>query len=149
MKRDILWIQSILPHRFPFLMVDRVISLSSDEAVGIKNVTINEPYFQGHFPNEPIMPGILIVEALAQLGGTLIAFIKGEEGEQKGYFAGIDHVRFRKPVYPGDQVILKVVLVKHKGQIYKVRGTATVDDEVVVEGELLLAFREPLREKER
>ncbi|MGC8720055.1 MAG: 3-hydroxyacyl-ACP dehydratase FabZ [Thermodesulforhabdaceae bacterium] len=142
METDIKWVQSILPHRYPFLMIDRVISLSSTEAVAIKNVTINEPFFQGHFPDEPIMPGVLLLEALAQLGGILINSINdGEQSKRRGYFAGLDGVRFRKPVTPGDQIILKVTLLKHKGGIFKLKGEATVQDEIVVEGELLIALK--------
>lgn len=142
MTKEIKWIQTVLPHRYPFLMIDRIISLSSDEAVAIKNVTINEPYFQGHFPDEPIMPGVLLLEALAQLGGVLINSLNGEDKpKQKGYFAGIDGVRFRKPVTPGDQIILKVSLLKHKGGIYKLKGEAKVQGEVVVEGEFLIATK--------
>lgn len=142
MTNDIKWIQSILPHRYPFLMVDRVLSISKEEAVGIKNVTINEPYFQGHFPDEPIMPGVLLLEALAQLGGILIDFGQSESRkEEKGYFAGLDGVRFRKPVRPGDQIILKMTLLKHKGNVYKFKGVATVDGDIAVEGEFLIALR--------
>ena len=144
MVKDTKWIQSVLPHRYPFLMVDRVTEISTEEAVGIKNVTINEPYFQGHFPDEPIVPGVLILEALAQLGGILISFIKGEEKEQKGYFAGIDNARFRRPVRPGDQIVLKVSVLKHRGDIFKIKGVATVDGEVAAEGELMIALRKPL-----
>lgn len=142
MTKEIKWIQTVLPHRYPFLMIDRIISLSSDEAVAIKNVTINEPYFQGHFPDEPIMPGVLLLEALAQLGGVLINSLNGEDQpNQKGYLAGIDGVRFRKPVTPGDQIILKVSLLKYKGGIYKLKGEAKVQGEVVVEGEFLIATK--------
>ncbi|MEJ5299757.1 MAG: 3-hydroxyacyl-ACP dehydratase FabZ [Thermodesulforhabdaceae bacterium] len=143
MTKDVKWVQSILPHRYPFLMVDRIINVSTEEVVGIKNVTINEPYFQGHFPDEPIMPGVLILEALAQLGGVLISAIKGEEKEQRGYFAGIDNARFRKPVRPGDQIILRVSLLKHRGDLFKLKGVATVDDEIAAEGEFLIALKKP------
>ncbi|MCX7822030.1 MAG: 3-hydroxyacyl-ACP dehydratase FabZ [Syntrophobacterales bacterium] len=140
MTKDVKWIQSVLPHRYPFLMVDRILFISAEEAVGVKNVTINEPYFQGHFPDDPIMPGVLLLEALAQLGGAMINFGHGEKEERRGYFAGLDGVRFRRPVRPGDQIILKVTLIKHKGNIYKLKGEATVDGETVVEGELLIAL---------
>lgn len=140
MTKDVKWIRSVLPHRYPFLMVDRVISLSAEEAVGVKNVTINEPYFQGHFPDDPIVPGVLLLEALAQLGGILINFTEDNRKERRGYFAGLDGVRFRKPVRPGDQIILRVTHLKHKGNIYKLKGEATVDGEIAVEGELIIAL---------
>ncbi len=149
MKYDIGWIQSVLPHRYPFLLVDRIISVSETEVCGMKNVTINEPYFQGHFPDEPIMPGVLILEALAQVSGILISFILGQEQNLRGYFAGIDNVRFRKPVRPGDQLLLKVSLLRQKGGIYKLKGVATVENEIAVEGDFLIAFKEPALKGEK
>ena len=130
-----------LPHRFPFLLVDRIIEVSEDgtRAVGIKNVTINEPFFQGHFPNYPIMPGVLIVEALAQTAGA--AFLRSEKFKDKlGVLAGIDGFRFRRPVVPGDTLRLEVSLLKMRGPVGRVAGRATVDGEVVAEGEITFAL---------
>ncbi|SFM90921.1 3-hydroxyacyl-ACP dehydratase FabZ [Thermodesulforhabdus norvegica] len=138
-------ILNVLPHRYPFLMIDRVLSVSDDEAVAIKNVSINEPFFQGHFPDEPIMPGVLIVEALAQLGG-IFAFRYQKADSGRGYFMGMDKVRFRKPVYPGDQIKLQVRLQKKKGSVYRFEGTASVDGHVVCEAELLIIVKETLNE---
>lgn len=138
---------SVLPHRYPFLMIDRVISVSENEAVALKNVSINEPFFQGHFPDEPIMPGVLIVEALAQLGGIFaFKYQKAESG--RGYFMGMDKVRFRKPVYPGDQIRLHVKLLKRKGSVYRFEGIAYVGESVVCEAELLIIVRETLGDQE-
>lgn len=132
-------IQELLPHRYPFLMLDRVLEYSDAIAIGIKNVSANEPYFQGHFPNRPIMPGVLIVEAMAQLGGIIM--LKKTNGQGKlTLFAGIDKIRFRKVVVPGDQLVLKAELLKVHANIGKVRASAHVDDELVTEGQLLFSL---------
>ncbi len=141
MPYDVNWIMSVLPHRYPFLMVDRVIELNMEKAVALKNVSVNEPFFMGHFPNNPIMPGVLIVEALAQVGG-IFAYNYQNGGTEKGFFMGMDKVRFRKPVRPGDQLILKVTLLKKRGNVYKFKGEALVNDTLVTEAELLLTFRD-------
>jgi 3-hydroxyacyl-[acyl-carrier-protein] dehydratase len=138
MEKDIQEVMQLLPHRYPFLLVDRILEITAEEIVGLKNVSINEPYFQGHFPGHPIMPGVLIVEALAQTGGFL-AFSLNIDQENVGavYFMGIDKVRFRKPVRPGDQLILKLRLIKKRGPVFKMRGEAFVEGKLVAEAELM------------
>jgi len=139
---DIKEIVRLLPHRFPFLLVDRILEGEKNKSmVGLKNVSMNEPFFQGHFPNDPIMPGVLILEGMAQVGGILAFYsIPEMVGEKLIYFAGIDKVRFRRPVVPGDQLIFEMVVLKHKGKIWKMAGTARVDNEVVAEAEFMAAF---------
>ena len=139
---DIKEIIRLLPHRYPFLLVDRFLDGEKGKSmVGLKNVSMNEPFFQGHFPSEPIMPGVLILEGMAQVGG-LLAFYSIPEmiGEKLIYFAGIDKVRFRQPVIPGDQLIYEMEVLKHKGKIWKMAGIAKVEDKVVAEAEFLAAF---------
>ena len=132
---DSIEIQKILPHRFPFLLVDRIIELDPEKkAVGIKNVTINEPFFQGHFPGYPVMPGVLIVEAMAQVAGIL-AFKSGAKGNSV-YFMSIEKAKFRKPVIPGDQLHIKMNVIKQRGNVWKCAGEAFVEDKLVAEAEL-------------
>jgi 3-hydroxyacyl-[acyl-carrier-protein] dehydratase len=133
---DIREIQNLLPHRYPFLLVDRVIELEPKvKAVGIKNITANEEFFQGHFPGNPIMPGVLIIEALAQLSG-LLAFGSGVAPGKSVYFLSIEKAKFRKPVVPGDQLRLEVNVLKIRGDtIWKLSGNAFVDDKTVTEAE--------------
>lgn len=133
-------IQKILPHRFPFLLVDRIIELVPQKrAVGIKNVSVNEPFFQGHYPGNPVMPGVLLVEAMAQIGG--LAMLAAEDMKGKvPYFTGIDSVRFRKPVVPGDQVRIVAEIVKSRRTIAKCEAKAYVETELVVEAELMFAL---------
>ncbi len=135
---DIREIQEILPHRYPFLLVDRVIELVPGKHIlAYKNVSINEPFFQGHFPNEPIMPGVLVCEALAQAG---IIFAKNTDTSLKErliVFAGLDKVRFRHPVNPGDRLDLRLELIKQKRNIWKMQGTATVGETICVEAVLM------------
>ncbi|MDA8326072.1 MAG: 3-hydroxyacyl-ACP dehydratase FabZ [Nitrospiraceae bacterium] len=127
-------IESILPHRFPFLLVDRIIEMvPGEKAVGVKNATINEHFFCGHFPGNPIMPGVLIVEALAQTAGVL-AFKSGMQGKAV-YFMSIEKVKFRKPVIPGDQVRLEVKVLQQRGKVWKFAGQAVVDGKVASEAE--------------
>jgi 3-hydroxyacyl-[acyl-carrier-protein] dehydratase len=131
---DIKEIQSIIPHRYPFLMIDKVVDLKEGiSAVGIKNVSINEPFFHGHFPDNPIMPGVLIIEGMAQTAGVL-AFKSGAEGKAV-YFMSIEKVKFRKPVIPGDQLRLFVKALHKRNNVWKMAGTAYVDDKVVAEAE--------------
>ena len=133
-------IESILPHRYPFLLVDRVREVGPDKIVAIKNVSWNEPFFQGHFPGMPIMPGVLQVEAMAQAGIVLAARSGGfDPVTQVAMFVGIDGVRFRKQVTPGDQLVIEVVPLR-KGRIWKMKGEITVDGEVVSQAEFLAAI---------
>ncbi|MGQ9608871.1 MAG: UDP-3-O-acyl-N-acetylglucosamine deacetylase [bacterium] len=133
-------IKNILPHRYPFLLVDRVIKLEEDKmAVGIKNVTINEGFFQGHFPDLPIMPGVLQIEALAQVAGILL-FRNKKENNSLGYFRSIENVKFRRPVVPGDQLRLEVQMIKKKGNLAKFSGQVSVDNQVITEAEFTIAF---------
>lgn len=137
---DIQQIQAAIRHRYPFLLVDRVLELEEGKkAVAIKNVTINEEFFNGHFPNYPVMPGVLIVEALAQVSAIIMLTKEGNEG-RLGLLAGIDQCRFKKQVKPGDQLRLEVEITRLKGAIGKGRGIATVDGELVCETELIFAF---------
>jgi beta-hydroxyacyl-ACP dehydratase FabZ len=132
-------ILSFLPHRYPFLLVDRILEVvPGEKIVGLKNVTMNEPFFQGHFPGNPIMPGVLIVEAMAQTGGMLfLASRKQEQNDAVFYFMGMDNVRFRKPVVPGDQLVMAVQLLKLRKAVVKMAATATVDQTLVAEAEFM------------
>jgi len=135
---DINAIEKILPHRYPFLLVDKIINLIPGERViGIKNVTMNEPYFMGHFPNHPIMPGVLIVEAMAQTGSILILDALENPEEKVAYFMGVDNVRFRKPVLPGDQLQLEVEQIRLRKNSCKMMGRAYVDNDLVCEAEMM------------
>ena len=136
----------ILPHRHPFLFVDMITELEVGErVVGIKNVTINEYFFTGHFPSKPIMPGVLVIEAMAQVGGILARLSEPESMSNKGenaiYFVAIDKVRFRKPIYPGDQIIFELTALRKGSRIWKMKGTAMVDKEIAAEAELMAALR--------
>jgi 3-hydroxyacyl-[acyl-carrier-protein] dehydratase len=135
-------IRRVLPHRYPFLLVDRVLSLEKGKRiVGIKNVSINEPFFLGHFPGRPIMPGVLIVEAMAQLGGILALVSTPENlGKPAIFLLGLDKVRFRLPVTPGDQLRLEVEAVRGGKKFWKMQGKAFVDQNLVAEGELMAAM---------
>ncbi len=139
---DIKEIVRLLPHRYPFLLVDRILEGEKGKSmVGLKNVSMNEPFFQGHFPSDPIMPGVLILEGMAQVGGILAFYSLPEMiGEKLIYFAGIDKVRFRRPVVPGDQLIFEMTVIKHKGKIWKMKGKAMVDNELAAEAEFMAAF---------
>jgi beta-hydroxyacyl-ACP dehydratase FabZ len=134
---DVVQIKEIIPHRYPFLLVDRIVESTSDAIVAVKNVSVNEPYFQGHFPNDPIMPGVLIVEAMAQAGGILVFTVYPHLKDKPFYFAGLDKVRFRKPVRPGDQLVMKVKLLKQRGGFFKMLGEAFVEDALVAEAEMM------------
>jgi beta-hydroxyacyl-ACP dehydratase FabZ len=139
---DVTMIQKILPHRYPFLLVDRITEVTEKRVVGIKNVTINEPFFQGHFPGKPIMPGVLIIEAMAQTGGVGALNIKDNLGKL-AFFMSIKEAKFRKPVVPGDQLVMEIEIVKTKLSIMQARGVAKVNGEVVAEAEFMFAFVTP------
>lgn len=134
-------IRELLPHRYPFALVDRIIDyVPGKKAVGIKNVTINEPFFPGHIPPRPLMPGVLIVESMAQVGGVVLTLLPGMKGKFFA-FAGIDNVRFRRPVVPGDQLIMTVELLSLKQKrIAKMQGQGTVDGKLAVKGEMLFSL---------
>lgn len=133
---DAIEVQAILPHRYPFLLVDRVVEFDPGRrAVGLKNVTVNDPYFQGHFPGRPVFPGVLIVEALAQLGGVLAIRSSSVEGSPIVYLTGIDKAKFRKPVIPGDQIRLEVEVIKCRPPFWKMQGKAFVGNDLVCEAE--------------
>ncbi|OHC80448.1 MAG: 3-hydroxyacyl-[acyl-carrier-protein] dehydratase FabZ [Rhodoferax sp. RIFCSPLOWO2_12_FULL_60_11] len=141
---DIYKILKQLPHRYPFLLVDRVLAIDKGKSIrAVKNVTINEPFFQGHFPHRPVMPGVLMLEALAQAAALLAfdAIDTTPDEDSVYYFAGMDGVRFKRPVEPGDQLILEVELVRMKAGIFKFKARALVDDELAVEAELTCAVR--------
>ena len=147
---DVEQIRAILPHRYPFLLVDRILELiPGKRAVGLKNVTINEEFFEGHFPGHAVMPGVLVMEAMAQVGGVLLLSMTGNAGKL-AYFGGMDKVRFRKPVLPGDTLITEVNLLKNRGTIGKVKVVGRVNDKIVAEAEFIFALvsrdRKPMEE---
>jgi 3-hydroxyacyl-[acyl-carrier-protein] dehydratase len=134
-------IKDIIPHRYPFLLVDKIVEMDeAKRAVGIKNVTINEPFFQGHFPAYPVMPGVLIVEAMAQVGAIAVLSIEENKGKI-GFLAGLDKCRFKRQVKPGDQLRLEVEIIRMKGPIGKGKGRATVDGELACEAEITFAIQ--------
>ena len=135
-------IMKILPHRYPFLLVDRIVEIGDKRVVGIKNVTSNEPFFQGHFPGHPIMPGVLIVEAMAQVGGILLMGTVDDPGSKVVYFMSLDNVKFRKPVKPGDQLRLELEIQQVRGKVCRMAGVAKVDGAVVCEAEMAALVRE-------
>ena len=139
---DILEIMKSLPHRYPFIMIDRILQIVPDEKiVALKNVTINEPFFQGHFPGNPIMPGVLIIEAMGQAGAVLASeSMSREEQGSLIYFMGMDRVKFRKPVIPGDQLVFEMKFLKRRGKVFKMAGIAYVDEKIVVEAQLMATF---------
>lgn len=134
---DSVWIQSVLPHRYPFLMVDRVLEIEPGKRiVAVKNVTINEPYFVGHFPGHPVMPGVLIIEGMAQAAGVLSMMDRENSEEEILYFMGIDRARFRRPVVPGDQIRFEIDVLRLRRSFCKVQGKALVGGKVAAEAEL-------------
>ena len=139
---DVEQIRAVLPHRYPFLLVDRILELEPGKrAVGLKNVTINEEFFEGHFPGHAVMPGVLVLEAMAQVGGVLLLSMTGNQGKL-AYFGGMDKVRFRRPILPGDTLITEVELIKSRGGVGKVKATGRVDDKISAEGEFIFALVE-------
>ncbi|MGZ5196130.1 MAG: 3-hydroxyacyl-ACP dehydratase FabZ [Ramlibacter sp.] len=141
---DIHEILKLLPHRYPFLLVDRVLALEKGKSIrAVKNVTINEPFFIGHFPHRPVMPGVLMLEAMAQSAALLSFATEGVTPDDKTvyYFAGVDGARFRRPVEPGDQLVMDVTVLRNKGGIFKFKGEARVGDELACEAELMCTMR--------
>ena len=134
-------IMKVLPHRYPFLLVDRILEREETRIVGLKNVTINEPFFQGHFPGHPIMPGVLIIEAMAQVGGMMLMGNLDNPEEKVVYFMSLDNVKFRRPVKPGDQIRFELALTHVRGMVCKMRGLAKVDGEVVAEADMAAMVR--------
>lgn len=135
-------IQNLLPHRYPFLLVDRIEEVGDGRIVGIKNVSINEEFFQGHYPGHPIMPGVLIIESMAQVGGFLMMKDLENPENKLPFFAGIDKARFRRPVVPGDQLRIVGEMLKSRGNIAKISAKAYVDDELAAEAELMFAIQD-------
>ncbi|MBI4890471.1 MAG: 3-hydroxyacyl-ACP dehydratase FabZ [Acidobacteria bacterium] len=127
-------IRDILPHRYPMLLVDRILEIEEDRIVGQKNVTANEPFFMGHFPDYPVMPGVLIVEAMAQVGGVLVLLSVPDRKNKLVLFASIEEAKFRRPVLPGDVLMIECKTLKRKASIVKMQGTATVNGQIVAEG---------------
>ncbi|QJW84322.1 3-hydroxyacyl-ACP dehydratase FabZ [Ramlibacter terrae] len=143
-KLDIHQILKLLPHRYPILLVDRVLELDEGKRIkSLKNVTINEPFFTGHFPHRPVMPGVLMLEAMAQTAALLSFATAGVVPDDKTvyYFAGIDGARFKRPVEPGDQLVMEVELLRHKAGIYKFKGVARVGEDIACEAELMCTMR--------
>jgi beta-hydroxyacyl-ACP dehydratase FabZ len=140
---DIQEIMDYLPHRYPFLLIDRVLEiLPGEKVVALKNVSMNEPFFQGHFPGNPIMPGVLIIEAMAQAGAVLFSSELEEKHDNLFYFMGMDKVKFRKIVVPGDQLILEVKVIRQRSKAVKMAGTANVNQKIVAEAEILATVGE-------
>src|SRR2546423_703635 len=133
---DVQEIRELLPHRYPMLLVDRILDISGDTIIGIKNVTANEPYFTGHFPNFPVMPGVMIVEAMAQVSGILVAKLAPHTRGKIMFLAAVEDAKFRKPVVPGDQLRIEMKLIRLKTTVAKIKGEATVDGQVVAEAGL-------------
>jgi beta-hydroxyacyl-ACP dehydratase FabZ len=138
---DIYSLLKIMPHRYPFLLIDRIINIDPDTntIIGVKNVTVNEPFFMGHFPEKPVMPGVLLIEAMAQTGGLML--LNSVDASNKLLlFMGIDNAKFRKPVIPGDQLVMQVQMVGKKFNTYRFHGVATVNGQVVAEADLQAAL---------
>ncbi|MGO9545096.1 MAG: 3-hydroxyacyl-ACP dehydratase FabZ [Rhodomicrobium sp.] len=142
---DIVRILKLLPHRYPFLLVDKIVEMDGDNsAVGIKNVSINEPFFQGHFPNFPVMPGVLLIEGMAQTAGALcVASLQEAYEPQLVYFMAIDRAKFRRPVLPGDTVRYHMIKKRNRGRVWRFEGRATVDGHIVAEAEISAMIVDP------
>jgi beta-hydroxyacyl-ACP dehydratase FabZ len=134
---DINEIQRILPHRYPFLLVDRIVEVEAERIVGIKNVTFNEPFFAGHFPGFPVMPGVLIIEAMAQTAGVLVLKDIEDRHQKLVFLVAVENARFRKPVVPGDTLRLEMQIIKRRPSVAKMAGRATVDGQLVAEAEVM------------
>src|SRR5438874_1397192 len=134
---DVNEIRKILPHRYPFLLVDKIVELEAERIVGVKNVTANEPFFNGHFPDFPVMPGVLIVEAMAQTAGILVLRGMPDRDNKLVLLVSVDAARFRRPVVPGDQLRLEMTVIRKKGTVAKMAGRATVDGALVAEAEVM------------
>jgi len=141
---DVQEISGILPHRYPMLMVDRIIEMTGESIVGIKNVTANEPHFAGHFPGFPVMPGVLIIEAMAQVAGVLVAKLAPHTRGKIMFLASVEEAKFRRPVVPGDQLRIEMKMVRLKTTIAKMQGLATVDGQVVAEATLMCKLTDQL-----
>ena len=140
---DVLAIQALLPHRYPFLLVDRILELENGKRiVGMKNVTANEQFFQGHFPGQPIMPGVLLLEVMAQVGGVLARKTAEGQGRPTVFLTGIEKAKFRRPVVPGDQLRVEVEVVRRKDPFWKMTGRISVDSSLVCEGEMTAMVRD-------
>jgi len=141
---DVQEISQILPHRYPMLMVDRILEITGDSIVGIKNVTANEPHFTGHFPGYPVMPGVMIIEAMAQAAGVLVAMLAPHTRGRIMFLASVEDAKFRRPVVPGDQLRLEMKLLRLKATVAKMQGRATVDGQVAAEATLMCKLTEQL-----
>lgn len=140
---DIAQIMDMIPHRYPFLLVDRVTEINENSVIGIKNVTFNEPQFMGHFPNNPVMPGVLIIEALAQVSAVLVSHkIKADKNQKLVYFMSIDNAKFRKIVRPGDSLILKSTITHNKGDVWKFSATAEIGGILAAESDFMAMVRD-------
>lgn len=144
---DIQDIREILPHRYPMLLVDRILEMAEDRIVGLKNVTVNEPFFMGHFPEFPIMPGVLVVEAMAQVAGVLVLSSIPDRRNKLVLLASVEQAKFRKPVVPGDQLRIEMTVTKRKASIAKMQGIATVDGIVVAEAVLMCKLADKVSPK--
>jgi 3-hydroxyacyl-[acyl-carrier-protein] dehydratase len=134
---DVQEISQLLPHRYPMLMVDRIVEISADSIVGLKNVTVNEPHFTGHFPGFPVMPGVLIIEAMAQVAGILVGTLAPHTRGKVMFLASVDEAKFRRPVVPGDQLRIEMKMLRLKHTVAKMQGLATVDGQIVAEATLM------------
>ncbi len=141
---DVQEIRDILPHRFPMLLVDRIVEMTADRIVGIKNVTVNEPFFTGHFPDFPVMPGVLIVEAMAQVAGVLVLKSIPDRHSKLVLLASVEEAKFRRPVVPGDQLRIEMTVTRAKASVAKMRGVATVDGKVVAEAIVMCKLQDKI-----